>query len=46
MSDKKLPLDDVQIEFTDGTVVICSPKSAVYIIRGLHLKPVNDGKLE
>lgn len=46
MADNKKVFEDVQIEFTDGTVVICSPKQAVYIIRGLHLKPTKDGKLE
>lgn len=45
MSEKNT-LPDVQIEFTDGTFLICSPKSAVYIIRGLKLQFKDDGKSE
>lgn len=39
-------LDDVTIEFVDGTLVTCTPKTAVYILRGLHLTPKSDGKTE
>lgn len=42
--NKQNVLNDVQIEFTDGTVLICSPRSAVYILRGLDLKPVKNGE--
>ena len=45
MSENKT-LEDVQIEFTDGSVLICSPRAAVYIIRGLKLQPKDDGKPE
>lgn len=39
-------LEDAIIEFADGTTVTCTPKTAVYILRGLRMTPKDDGKSE
>lgn len=39
-------LEDAVIEFADGTTVTCTPKTAVYILRGLRMTSKDDGNIE